>query len=245
MKKTLKNLFPALAGLVLSSGFACAQTIVVDPVNPESTNVSSVTPTYGFSLYDAAPNGKNRSQETNDLPSFVTAETFNVLVNGNPSEYPQGATTFTVDGTPYSTGELNNNSFNTNGASLLDTLTLGNTIPAAFELGVLTDVQGNPGYPTAITVVLKTPGGLTLSSAGPDGTSSGTITTSNDIANFIVTGAQAGDTLSFYATSSGYDSIGGITFSAVVAPEPSTWALLLFGLGAIGFVVSRRRRLQA
>jgi hypothetical protein len=243
MKRTLKNLLPALAGLVLSSGLACAQLIVVDPLNPESTDVVSVTPTYGFSLYDAAPNGKNRTIETNDLPSFITAETFNVIVNGNPSVYPQGSTTFTVDGTPYSTGELNNNGYGSNMA-LLDTLTLGNTTPTAFELGVLTDVQGKPGFGSAITVVLKTPGGATIT-AGPVGSSSNSITTYNDIDNFIVTNAQAGDTLNFYTTSGGYDSIGGITFSTVVAPEPSTWALLLFGLGAIGFVVSRRRRLQA
>ncbi len=60
--------------------------------------------------------------------------------------------------------------------------------------------------------------------------------------NLTVTGAAASTLLMFKAVGTS-DSYGGSldAVSVTAVPEPETYALLLAGLGAIGFVARRRR----
>ena len=53
---------------------------------------------------------------------------------------------------------------------------------------------------------------------------------------------QAAKTVYGFATLDGAGGLASITYAAI--PEPSTWALLIAGAGALGIAAHRRRRRQ-
>jgi hypothetical protein len=58
---------------------------------------------------------------------------------------------------------------------------------------------------------------------------------------FTFTGLSTGAyTLTLIGTGAGFSGYGG-SFTVSAVPEPSTYALLLAGIGMVGFVASRRR----
>jgi hypothetical protein len=98
-----------------------------------------------------------------------------------------------------------------------------------------------------ITLTLASSGGTAITEHAQDvtaGPSTESLTTS-DFAVFHVTGATSGDLLEVGYVGSGgvYGELGGVSFDQT--PEPSTWAMLLGGLGVMAFVGRFRAKLSA
>ena len=89
---------------------------------------------------------------------------------------------------------------------------------------------------TSIDAELLSPSSAVLASSSPTITDSNVNFSDATYEEFTVTGASAGDVLQLGAGGWGY--LGGVSFESV--PEPSTYAMMVLGLGAIGFCLHRR-----
>ena len=117
------------------------------------------------------------------------------------------------------------------------TITLSGSVPSSFTLGLLLDNTSDPKSNSSLLQV-SLDGGTPVSANTTD---PGDFDTNNFF--FVtVTGASAGDSL--VVTSSSVDSVnailGGVTFSTV--PEPSSYLLMLAGLGSLGLAQRFLRR---
>lgn len=103
----------------------------------------------------------------------------------------------------------------------------------------------------SIIVSTSTPGAsiTTLSLAGIMGSSGNFSTTgSSSSLSLLVPSVEVGNyRVSFggNAPTTGAVATGNLTFQVAAVPEPATWAMMLVGFGAMGFVISRRRRRPA
>jgi len=123
-------------------------------------------------------------------------------------------------------------------------------VPSSINLGTLTlSGSGSADLTGALLTIMVTSTPPGTSGSLPAGSISGTVTgtTSLGSINFAPGGITLGDF--FYTVTNSPLSIvsipsGGVTtiqgFVASV-PEPSTWAMMLIGFGAIGFAARRRR----
>jgi hypothetical protein len=158
-----------------------------------------------------------------------------------PLNRSAGAYTYTADAAPlgdfFGAGTSANPALSTNTAA--DSITFN-----AFSAGVAA-VGGN-FFGTNITGVLQS-GDVTLTAMDASGSVSWTIVgaTTSSFLGFVSTGSMT--SLSVFAVQPSplvlWPTVDNLVLAkAVVAiPEPSTYAMLLAGLGAVGFVARRRR----
>ena len=108
--------------------------------------------------------------------------------------------------------------------------------PDGQNLGVVSPVTSDPVTGNGLyTITLNTTGSnWTYSMTGPGGSTS-TYTYST---NPTITGVGIG-TADFSST--GTATFSDFTLTATTTPEPSTWALMLGGLGLLAFIVRRRK----
>jgi hypothetical protein len=120
------------------------------------------------------------------------------------------------------------------------TFQVTNPLETAFNVYVLTN-NANGADDTSVT--LSSSGSVSSSTLSPS--EAGPV---NDYLEFSVTGATTSDIFTASVAGPGNDTpnIGGVTFQDVVSttsiPEPSTWAMMLGGLGALAFLVRRKSR---
>jgi len=131
---------------------------------------------------------------------------------------------------PGSLGTIDNTSVvvgnNVSGAFFFDTYTFTITGTSTISGGAF------PAFISGFTAVLQD---STFASIGTD-------TTPSD--GFSFSGLAAGNyAISFlgFPTSSTLSAYGGVVTAVTTVPEPETYALMLAGLGVMGFVATRRR----
>jgi hypothetical protein len=137
--------------------------------------------------------------------------------------------------TPLSLGEVG--AASVQGVGGTTGLAGGHTIDYYFTLasGVtgaqlfLSDVQGSGS--TVMASILGTGDSLTVN---PTGVASNTTFTLSPNTNYTLAVTSAGNT-----------SFGANLVAVSAAPEPATWALMVFGIGAIGVAMRRSRRASA
>ncbi|MCH8615719.1 FxDxF family PEP-CTERM protein [Sphingomonas sp. SM33] len=129
-----------------------------------------------------------------------------------------------------------------------ETLTFMNTLAGiySFHVGSSTSIDGGPND-VDFSSILLTGTGITDPVSIPQNFSS---TMDNDlIENFDLAGLNLGVgtfTLTIQGSTGVNGSFGGnVSFVQAAVPEPSTWAMMLVGFGAIGFAMRRRRGGQA
>lgn len=174
------------------------------------------------------------------LPDFtlsnVTAQYHGVSSNVPPYSTLQAPT----GGTAFTTGIAYNN---TAGQIDLASFTLKTGTSQNYTVFVLFgNSDGNAVFDQSISLSLN--GGSTATASVADTQST------NNFLTFNVTGLNAGDTLTFSATPAAQDAfghanpapyIGAVSFA--VAPEPSTWTVLLGGaICMLGLALRRRVR---
>jgi hypothetical protein len=221
----------------------------------------------GYDLFAASSSASvSGSTSTSDLPSTVVSgpayasvalESASVLdgyspgVGGNYSELTADSTTYETGIVYLDTPEGQSDLYTTNGAVYynLATITIGANAPATFTLGFLTD-NTNDNHNNQLfqleTSTNSAPVDLNLLYSGTSD--------SNDFYYATVTGATVGETISVLVgnannttlSSGDYQNvfgISGITFSSSpTTPEPSTYALMLGGLGILLAVQRFTRR---
>jgi PEP-CTERM motif len=213
---------------------------------------------YFFDDYNETPGGPNSTGDVYSLPAYVTASDIDYDLSSN-SDSANPTATFTtlpyagrysqleIAGTEYGTGELYYNVASSDpivDAPLLK-ITLGSGLPAGgdFILGLLHQ-DGDP-TPADLTVYLYNSGGTLLSTADATGAINTASAGTNNFYYTEVSGAAATDYLVVAGSGHYQVTLGGITFDNVAAPEPSTYALMLAGLGFMLVLVRQRRSLRA
>jgi hypothetical protein len=233
---------------LLATSVTASADVILTPLNsnaPETINsvgTGTDVGADGYQFYEAQPtaNPGNYSNPTL-LPSYVAS----ITPEGNYGQTGNSTGTLTISGTPYVVGDT----FGANQSDMV-TLALTGTVPT-FNLGILVD-NGN-GHAGAnvntLTVYSGAPGAMgttTLGSAMFNTTSNG----DEEVNHFYfmnVAGASTGDYLvvsatTDYAGGSPFLLVGGVTIDTATTPEPSTVALILAGVGALGLVARLRRR---
>jgi hypothetical protein len=137
---------------------------------------------------------------------------------------------------------------------LIDFAVLG-TASSAYDVSIAFGFPFGNGTATApgdavnlsFTLILDNPSGGLLSSATEAVVDDNTSYTSSLFANFSLSGLATGDVIHIEGMNglvgdAGAAYLGGVGFTAVTAPEPSTYALLFAGLGAV-IVFARFRKL--
>jgi hypothetical protein len=180
----------------------------------------------------------------------------NIVVNGSFEDQTQAPGTFTLN--PSLTGwtlvsgpnievrnQLVGNAFNGSNYVELDSLsnsamaqTLATTVGQNYTLSF--EYSGRAAVPSASNPIEVLWDGVSIATATADGTGqAGNVWTQY---NFNVVGT-GNDTLTFRAVGTN-DAVGGsldaVSITAAV-PEPSTYALMVAGLGLIGFSARKRR----
>ncbi len=181
---------------------------------------------------------------TSSLPTYVSAG--NVLVQtfagtgyellDNPTPTAPHFSGTAVSGTSYVNGAAAGSTSN------MMSFTLTGTVPNTIQVGVLFDNTDNSGGlgNNAYTLV-ETVGGTATSAQI-------SLTTGNGLADyyfFDITGGATGETFTLKDTNTSATNpfnvqAGGFTFDTVVAPEPTTVATSLLGLGFLAFLLRRR-----
>ena len=125
-------------------------------------------------------------------------------------------------------------------------ISVGNSVPGPLLFDVYTFSLVNPGFLSGIATELQLPPVLGLAGFSvvlQDSTFATIGTDTNPADGFMFTGLSAGSyALTFVGLTTG--SLGGSYGGAILAqtiPEPETYALMLAGLAAEGFVAMRRR----
>ena len=117
--------------------------------------------------------------------------------------------------------------------TFLETVVFTNTLAGLYSIALTTS---SPQIDFTSAVLSGLGGPYNLVEIDDDGT--------NEywrLANPVQLGASQ-YTLSINGNNSGAGSLGGsITISPSAVPEPATWAMMLFGFGAVGFALRRRR----
>jgi hypothetical protein len=232
-----------------------APAAVLTADNPDSaTNDTSITVgTGGITGYFFAatvPTAGGSQADLSSLPNFAVSVTSPYVgVNlGN------SGSTITVDGTSYHTGV----DYTSSGNSTYQTVaTIALTsdpsvIIPTFTLGVLTgsggvDIENDDLYQLSLyssSNVLLGNSPLQVNNS-PDNANP----TTDDFFFATVSGAGTGDYLKLTAAQNPSNSpgtsnivFGGVTFANASVPEPSTYALMFTGLGALVLMARLRRR---
>jgi hypothetical protein len=187
-----------------------------------------------YTLFLGTPTGAGENTVLNDFSAAI-----NGLSLSGPASGSIDSTVTDPAGNPELTGE--DYAFNT---SKLATFTLGKQGStfnfADFDINVIfgTDPQT---YINDTSIQLTLFSGATQEATFTQAVSdTNTNTTEASYASFNILGATSGETLvvSVASSTGNIDLIGGASFSAV--PEPGAWAMLLLGMGILGFIQRRR-----
>jgi hypothetical protein len=219
--------------------------IVVNTL-PNSTTGPSNTGTTGeggYELFDVTNAGTVAAPlagDVSNLPTYVTG-----LSADGTQPYRSGFTNITAGTTSYPSGQLY--VFGT-GALDLATFELTGTLPTnGFDVDVLRDYPDTTSYTLSLYSGTPSPSTLLssdlLNTAGVKDGTAGNADIENQFFFASVTGASAGDYLVISAAASNAQvTLGGISFDSIpTTPEPSTYALMLGGLGALALVARLRR----
>ena len=136
----------------------------------------------------------------------------------------------------------------TTNAATQSTITFGQDLTTDGAFNGSLDFSNDLSGLYSVIVSSSTPGAVldSLSLAGILGTSGSFSTTgTTNSLSLLVPFTGAGDyRLSFGGTApvNGAAVTGNLTFRVQAVPEPATWAMMLLGFGAVGFVIRRRGR---
>jgi PEP-CTERM motif len=220
-----KSLHLAASAVVLGMGVSSALATTISSTSTYTTVTSiGVGQTVGTDGWFLANSGPQKS------PAYATLFT----VSGNAGATAASITLYTATNT---TQTVSTNYYYTgsNGVTL-STITLTGTVPAEFQLGILSDNEVNGPFPCTFKVT----------DTNPLDAASGTVTDSfsgTGVDNFYlidITGASSGDVLSVSNSGSTLAVFGGLSFDTIPTPEPS--ALSLLGVGAVALLARRRRK---
>jgi hypothetical protein len=227
MKKlTLKML---LLGLAVFAAHSTASAQVLTALNPTTPAVLTTITSPNYYLFDARNNMTTTIGDVNAAPSYASVS------DAGSQLYVTGSTEITAGGVTYDSGVAYNAPSPTN----LATVTLTGA-PASFNLGVFLDYNDSTVY----TLNLYSASATLLSTAvlnpsqAPDNTP---VTNQFYYAN-VAGATAAGDYIVVSGnTGGGQATVGGLTFDPATTPEPSTYALVLAGLGTLALVARLRR----
>jgi hypothetical protein len=229
---------------------APAAVLTADNPNSATNDTSIAVGTGGITGYFFAatvPTAGGSQADLSSLPNFAVSVTspYGGINLGN------SGSTITVDGTSYQTGV----DYTGSGSSTYQTvatITLTSdpsVIIPTFTLGVLTgsagvDTENDNLYQltlfTSANVAVNSPP-LQVNNSPDDANP-----TTDDFFFATVSGAVAGDYLKLTAaqnpTNPGNIVFGGVTFANASVPEPSIYALMFTGLGALVSMARLRRR---
>jgi PEP-CTERM motif len=222
----------ALDGGAVTLNVNTIPTTMQGPSNSGSTGTDG---SYFFDVAQVFPG--TFTGDLSNLPTYVTS------VAGFAESDSGADSQITVGGTTYFTG-ISFDFANDPAPLTLATITLGSSIPASFNLGLLSDnsyQSSNAFYSLALFNSSNVQLGSTLA---VNSTITGD-THQNDFYYANVQGAGAGDYIKVYAAGTAPTpgvqvSLGGVTFDTVTTPEPTTWALMFAGLGVLVLVARRK-----
>jgi hypothetical protein len=224
MKKlTLKMLLSAIAILAAHSTASAQVLTALNPTTPVITNTITSPNYYLFSA--TLPFGSG--VDVDAAPSYAS-------VADDALSYPSGSTTITAGGKTYNSGVQ----YNSPSPTDLATVTLSGA-PASFDLGVLLDYDDS----TVFTLNLYNSSDALLSTAVLNPHQGQNTPTVNQFyyAN-VADATDTGDYIVISGDTTGQATLGGITFGVAPTPEPSTYALMLGGLGMLALVARLRRK---
>jgi hypothetical protein len=238
--------------------------IIVDTVPTASQGPSNTGTTGedGYVFYDptGTDHGGGTERDTSDVTSetitpvsgFTMPNSYATLTTASGVDYFRaGETHITIGSTLYASGQLFINA-TVDVPQLLTTIALGSSVPANFDLGVLRDYPDDTAY--VLSLYSGTPSPATLLSSALLDTTLTTDGSSPPVENQFfygeVSGASAGDYLTITGAPADLGTgnrseqvtLGGVVFDTVApTPEPSTYALMLAGLGTLALVARLRR----
>jgi hypothetical protein len=255
--KTLLAVAVATLGTCLT---ASAQLVQLNSGNPTEDVNALPTATIGAGGYDlfdteggpAYPSGEfTATGNLTNLPSYVSGvtEEDTPINSGGDSQITVAAESYT-----YFTGVLQNYVYNNNvNSAPLAKIVLQGTVPSSFDLGLLADnlyADGTTLYSLSLyNGATNVQIGNTLSvNSTATGRSAKNDFYFAEVSDPNPLAGTDGDYLIVSGSSTAYVSgqsgnnpvnLGGLTFDVATTPEPSSYALMLGGLGLLAFMVRR------